>query len=301
MVNVSGVLPSVVETARSWLFVPGDRPERFEKAAASGAEAVICDLEDAVAAESKSAARANVVDWLSRGGRACVRINAVDTPYFNDDCAALMQLPGLVGVVVPKAMEPASLAALGAALGPDDIIVALIESALALHRAYEIAATRGVARLAFGSVDFALDTGATENDLSLLYARSALVVASRAASLPGPIDGVTTALDDVELVRADAMKARHLGFGGKLCVHPRQVGAVHEAFMATDDELRWARHIVGSATDDGASRADGLMIDKPVVDRARRILDQAGSRLTALSGNESSPRLAQPPDSANGS
>src|SRR5665213_2024094 len=269
--------PSNVETARSLLFVPGDRPDRFEKAVASGADAVICDLEDAVPDKHKDTARANVARWLSRTGVACVRIKAMDSPYFDADCAALAQLPGLLGVLVPKAAEPVGFAALNAALGSDVRIVALIETALGIHRAYEIAATPGVARLAFGSIDFALDAGATEDDLSLLYARSALVVASRAANLAAPIDGVTTSLDDDELVRADASKARRLGFGGKLCVHPRQVGAANNAFTPTDDEVRWASRVVENATDAGASRVDGLMVDKPVAERARRILKQAGS------------------------
>jgi citrate lyase subunit beta / citryl-CoA lyase len=274
--DIPRLVPSNIETARSLLFVPGDRPDRFEKAAASGADAVICDLEDAVPAEHKAAARANVAEWLGRTGTACVRLNAMDSPYFDAECAALAKLPGLRGVLVPKATGPAGYAALSAALGSGVRIVALIESALGLHRAYAIAASPGVARLAFGSIDFALDVGATEDDLSLLYARSALVVASRAANLVAPIDGVTTALDDVELVGAEAAKARRLGFGGKLCVHPRQVSAVNQAFTPTDEELRWARQVVESTTDDGANRVDGLMVDKPVADRARQILSQAG-------------------------
>ena len=293
MVDLSRLLPSDIETARSLLFVPGDRPDRFEKAAASGADAVICDLEDAVAPEHKTIARQNVAEWLSRGGMAYVRVNATDSPYFDADGAALANLPGLRGVVVPKATEPASLAALGTALGTAVRIVALIESALGLHRAYEIASTPGVARLAFGSIDFALDTGATEDDLSLLYARSALVVASRAANLSAPIDGVTTALDDVDLVGVDATKGRRLGFGGKLCVHPRQVPAVNEAFTPTDDEVRWARQIVNNTTDNRASRVDGLMVDKPIADRARQILRQAEPPAVAADHKPNTP-AAQP-------
>lgn len=287
--DIPRLLPSDIETARSLLFVPGDRPDRFEKAATSGADAVICDLEDAVAPEHKAVARENVASWLGRTGVACVRVNAMDSPYFDDDCAALATLPGLRGVVVPKATEPAALAALGAVFGAGVRIVALIESALGLHRAYEIAATPEVARLAFGSIDFALDIGATEDDLSLLYARSALVVASRAANISAPVDGVTTALTDVELVGAATLKARRLGLSGKLCVHPGQVGAVNQAFMPTDDEVRWARRVVENAADDRASRVDGLMVDKPVAERARRILRRAGSATTSADHQRSAP------------
>ena len=263
--------------ARSWLFVPGDRRDRFAKAAASGADLVVCDLEDAVAAEAKASARANVAEWLHDDGLACVRVNAPGTRLHDGDVAALVGLPGLRAVMVPKAEDPRGLAELSEALGPQTAVVALVESALGVHRAYDLAAAPGVARLAFGSIDFALDVAAEDTQTPMLFARSTLVLASRVARIAPPVDGVTAALDDPSLVAADAAAALSLGFGGKLCVHPRQVKAVNAAFSPTPEDVRAARRILDSLTDGGAGRVDGQMVDAPVVERARRIL--AGARL----------------------
>jgi citrate lyase subunit beta/citryl-CoA lyase len=153
--------------------------------------------------------------------------------------------------------------------------VALVETALGVHRAFEIAAAAGIARIAFGSVDFALDTGATQDYLPLLYARSTLVTASRAGGLPTPIDGVEVALDDPDAARASALTARALGFGGKLCIHPRQVGPVNEAFTPSVVEVEQARRLIASVRDGAANRVDGQMVDLPVLERARRLLRQA--------------------------
>lgn len=262
--------------ARSWLFVPGDCPDRFAKAAASGADLVVCDLEDAVAAEVKASARAAVAQWLARDGLACVRVNATGTAFHDGDVAALSGLPGLRAVMVPKAEDPRRLAELSAALGPKTALVALIETALGVHRAYDLAAAPGVARLAFGSIDFALDVAAEDAQTPMLFARSTLVLASRVAKIAPPVDGVTTALDDLSLAEADANAALSLGFGGKLCIHPRQVHAVNAAFTPTAEDVRAARRIVDSLTDRGADRLDGQMVDAPVVERARRTLRSAG-------------------------
>lgn len=264
-----------VDIARSLLFVPGDRPDRFDKAATSGADGVICDLEDAVAAQTKASARAAVTHWLAGSGSAAVRINAPGTDWHDDDRAAVAGLRGLTAVMVPKAENPQDMAALAAALGRGTPIVALIETALGIHRAHEIAATAGVVRLAFGALDFALDTrSAADEDAALLYARSSLVVASRVARIPPPIDGVTTCLGDEAAVRSAASMARRLGFGGKLCVHPRQVVPVNAAFTPTEEEIHHARRIVAAAGD-GVTSLNGRMVDKPVVDHARMVLTQA--------------------------
>lgn len=265
-----------IPSARSWLFVPGDRGDRFAKAAASGADVVVCDLEDAVATDAKTTARAEVARWLGAGGVACVRINAHGTSCYDSDVAALIGLQGLCAVMVAKAEDPRLLTELSGALGPYTAVIALVETALGLHRAYDIAATRGVTRLAFGSIDFALDINAQEAEIPLLYTRSSLVVASRAARIAAPVDGVTVALDDPSVVAADAATALSLGFGGKLCIHPRQVGAVNAAFSPSDEDVRRARRIVDSVTDGNVGRLDGQMVDQPITERARLILHRAG-------------------------
>jgi citrate lyase subunit beta/citryl-CoA lyase len=260
---------------RTWLFVPGTTPQRFARAAASGADEVVLDLEDAVAVDAKPFARAAAATWLSGEGRAWVRVNAMGTPWHDDDVTALVNLPGLAGLVVPKAEDPVALAALAGSLAAGLPLVALVESAVGVHRAVEIAQAKGVGRLAFGSLDFAVDVRADHTENALLLARSTLVLASRVAGLPAPIDGVTTSVDDGGLVAADARRAAVLGFGGKLCIHPAQLEPVARAFAPSEQQLDWARAVVAAASASvGAVFAgpDGHMIDKPVIDRAHAIL-----------------------------
>ena len=266
--------------ATTWLFVPGDRPDRFGKAARSGAAEVICDLEDSVAEDSKDQARRHVTQWLAQGGSAWVRVNACSTPHYEPDIAAVARLAGLRGIVVSKAEDPAALAALGRRLGPGTGILALIETAAGVLRAPAIARCAAVSRLAFGSIDFAADIDASSDDEALLTARTTLVIASRAAGKPAPVDGVTTVLDRPEAAAQDAARARRLGFGGKLCIHPAQVLAVTRAFCPSEAEIAWAREITTAAgpKGTGASRGNGQMIDKPVIDRARRILARSPTR-----------------------
>jgi len=265
--------------AVTWLFVPGDRPERFERARGSGADEVICDLEDAVAPGAKELAREQVCRWLADGGSAWVRVNSPETTWFEGDVEALARARGLRGLLVPKADDPALLADLRAARGCSFGLVALIESARGVVRASDLAGSAAVDRLAFGSIDYAVDIDAAEEDDTLLLARSTLVQASRAASKPGPIDGITRSLDDAELITAEARRSRRLGFTAKLCIHPAQLEPVATAFAPTPREVAWAREILAVVGGDGtgAVAAERQMVDKPVIDRARRLLDRASA------------------------
>jgi citrate lyase subunit beta/citryl-CoA lyase len=261
----------------TYLFVPGDRPERFGKAAASGADLVVLDLEDAVAPEAKERARASVQAALAGGLRACVRINGVDTAWFEGDCR-LLALPGVAAVMLPKAETAEPLQALRAACSPEVALVPLIETARGLAAAREIAGCAGVQRLAFGSVDFQQDLGIEGDDTELLFARSQLVLASRLAGVDAPVDGVTLAIQDPQQVRSDALRARRLGFAAKLCIHPAQVAPVRDAFAPDEQAVAWARGVVAAvaANPSGAITYEGRMVDKPVIDRARAILARAG-------------------------
>lgn len=257
---------------RALLFVPGDRPERFAKAAGSGADLVILDLEDAVPEDRKTAARDEVVRWLGGGsGRGAVRINAVGTSCHEDDVGALAGLSGLQAVVVPKANDPEALTQISRACGAP--VIALVETAGGVLRAAELATAEGVCRLAFGHLDFAADIDAEPSGATMDQARAMLVLASRAADLPGPIDGVTTNLDDAAVAEADARRARRLGFAGKLCIHPRQVAAIRQGFRPTAEAVGWARQVIeATESDGGAVRVDGQLVDAPVIARARAIL-----------------------------
>ena len=211
-------------------------------------------------------------------GRAAVRVNGTKSVHFQQDVAALAGLPGLAAVVVAMADDPAALAALHQRLGRDVEIVALIETALGVVRAVELASAPGVSRLAFGHLDFAADIDSSVDDEAKLMARSFLVVASRAAGLAGPVDGVTTALDDPGLSGADAARARRLGFAGKLCIHPSQVDAVNAAFTPSVDEIAWAHPIIEASAGGGVVRVEGPMVVAPVIVKAERILAQAEER-----------------------
>lgn len=263
------------ETATSWLFVPGSQPRRFDSAVASGADMVVIDLEDAVGQTDKTAARDHVQAFLaSPRGAVTVRVNARGTSWHDDDVAALVGCAGLSSIMIPKAEDPAHLDQLAGVFGPEVPIVALIESAAGLAAARRICEVAGVTRLAFGTIDYALDLGSDESDAALLSARSELVLASRLATLAPPVDGVTVTLHDTQAVSRAALHAQSLGFGGKLCVHPRQVAPVNEAFRVSDELLAWAMTIHSATAERpaGAFMLDGAMIDAPVQERARRIL-----------------------------
>lgn len=267
----------------TFLFVPGDRPDRFDKAVASGADLVVLDLEDAVAPEAKDAAREHVVAWLTKGGHAAVRINAGDTvggdsvggSVAERDVAALADLP--VPVMVPKAQDPAALAVVRTSLHPDSAVLALVETAAGVIAAPALAAVEGVERLVLGTFDLAAQLGISPDDRQAMAgARHALVLASAAAGLAPPVDGVTGAVGDEEVLAGDLEHAVRMGFGGKLCIHPRQVAATRAAFRPSEEEVVWARRVVDAAAGGGAVLLDGKMVDKPVVDRARRVLGAAG-------------------------
>lgn len=258
---------------RSYLFVPGDRPDRFEKALASGADAVIIDLEDAVPAALKERARENARQWLSPDKSVYVRTNGPTTEWFNKDVEAVLR-PGLRGIVLPKAEIAGVLVDLRSRLPDGVTVIPIVESAVGVWNALALAAAPGVERLAFGSVDFQLDTGIQGEGDELLYARSHVVLASRVAGVLAPIDGVTTALDDQDVLAADVDRARRLGFGGKLLVHPRQVEITNSGFGPSLALVRWAERVIVAAEEAGGKviRLDGEMLDQPVIERARRIL-----------------------------
>jgi citrate lyase subunit beta / citryl-CoA lyase len=261
-------------TDRSLLFVPGDRPDRFEKAWNAGADAVILDLEDAVTAGKKAEAREAIAAWLSPERPVYVRINDPATEWYEGDLEAAVR-PGLAGLVVPKAEDPEQLAQLASRVGKMRLI-ATVETALGVWNARVVAEAPGVERLAFGSIDLQLDAGITGEGEELLYARSRTVLASRVAGILPPLDGVTVALDDPEQLETDVDRARRLGFGGKMCIHPKQVEAVNRGFRPSQDEVAWAERVLRAAesTSSGAIKVDGELIDRPVIERAKAVLER---------------------------
>ena len=259
---------------RSYLFVPGNRPERFDKACATAAHAVIIDLEDAVPGAEKNAARTATIAWLSADHPVIVRINAADTEWFAEDLA-LCRLPGVAGIILPKAEQPDQIARVAQAGAT--AILPLIESALGFHHVEMLARCPHVLRLIFGTIDFKLDLGIDGERDELLYFRSQLVLVSKQAGLQSPVDGVTLAINDAAQIDDDTRYGRRIGFGAKLCIHPQQVAAVNAAFLPSAAELAWAQRVVAAAhASQGAAVAlDGKMIDRPVILQARQTIADA--------------------------
>lgn len=266
---------------RSALFVPGSRPERFAKAMAAGADAVIIDLEDAVEADAKQAAREHVARYAQAnpGQRFLLRCNGADTPWFDADLELCRAHDAIAGVVVPKAETAQQLQRARAATGKP--LIPIVESARGVLALDALAAAEGVERLAFGYLDLMLDTGTRPEThgarLLLDHVRCRILLCSAAAGIRPPLDGVHPDFRDIESVSNIAIQVRDMGFDGVLCIHPTQVAAVHAAFAPSDDEREWAQRVLAEFERTGSSafQIDGKMVDAPVIERARRILAAA--------------------------
>jgi citrate lyase subunit beta/citryl-CoA lyase len=270
--------------ARSWLFVPATQPKRFAKAVASGADRVIIDLEDAVAPEAKRDAGRQLPTNLPGGVPLYLRINGFGTDWFEEDLTLAAKLP-FTGVVLPKAETAEQILAVAVALREQQTVIPLVESALGVWNVLEVARAGKVERLAFGSIDLQLDTGIRGEEIELAYARSRVVIASRVAKIAAPLDSISLAIDDESGVKRDAERARSFGFGGKLCIHPRQVAPINRAFLPSQEDVDWARGLIEAlaATSDrerGAFSYRGSLVDRPVIERAKQILALVSSTPT---------------------
>lgn len=263
---------------RSFLFVPGSRPGRFEKALASGGDAVILDLEDAVAPEDKDIARQQVAAWLAPEHPVLVRINAASTRYYERD-AELGKLRGVAGIVLPKAESAHDVIDLISRIRRRIPVYPLIESAKGMWNALEIAKAPCVRQLMFGTLDFGADMNMEPDGEGLDSFRAQLAMVSKIAGICAPVEGVTPSIDNTELLQAETIKARRFGFAGKLCIHPSQVSIVNRTFAPSEAELEWARRVLRAfETGNGAAVAvDGKMVDRPVFLKAQSILDDVRS------------------------
>ncbi|ANI99797.1 aldolase [Polynucleobacter wuianus] len=267
----------------NFLFVPGTRPDRFVKALASGANGVVLDLEDAVAEEDKEAARNAIrTAWpqfsAEQKQRLVIRSNSPGTKFYSADLILAQELQ--VGcLLIPKSESLDQIN--GAALIlPKTAIIPMIETAIGLDHLREIANSNQVLRLALGNLDLQADLGmiCDEQETELQTARYQIVLASRLAQIAPPIDGVTPSTDDLLRITNDAERAKRMGFGAKLCIHPKQVAIVKASFMPTEEEIEWAQRVIEAdrASKGGAVKLDGRMIDRPVVLLAKRTLALAG-------------------------
>jgi len=277
---------------RSWLYVPGDRPDRIEKAIAGEADCVIIDLEDAVSPANKDAARTNALACLANDPATpiLVRVNASGSAWQRDDLAALANSPHhrrLQGIRVPKAENPAQIVAIAQQV-PHIPLHLLIESALGLQASDELATAHpDVGTIALGEADLRADLAITD-ETHLAYARGRIVASAAAAGLPAPPQSVFTDIDNDDELRASSMRAKAAGFFGRTVIHPRQVTIVNEVFLPTVAEVDQARALVDALresekTDNTSALVlpDGRFVDPAVAAGAQRILDIADAYGTA--------------------
>lgn len=266
-------------SAQSYLFVPGNRPERFASALASGADAVIIDLEDAVEAAAKVNARETVKTWASRDRPVLVRINGRGTPWFEQD-AKLAALDGIAGVVIPKTEGLDDIVDVVSAAKRKVPVFPLIETARGMWSAMDIAKAPYVKRLMFGTLDFIAEMGTDDDHEALNPYRTQLALISRVAGIEQPVEGVTPDIHDTDRLVADTRNGKRHGFGAKLCIHPRQIAAVHACYSPSARDVEWAMRVVDavSRADGAATTVDGKMVDRPVVLRAQQVLASAARR-----------------------
>lgn len=262
---------SEIVHGRSFLFVPGHRPERFPKAVKSGADVVILDLEDAVGQNLKEEARSHVREWLLAGGSGFVRINGVDSEWYEHDIASLGDFVNIL--ILPKVSSPSHV---------DNLlnkgiqrVLPILETASGILHAPQICAARGVSRVIFGNADLAGELGIDLADrVALSFARFHVSLSSAAAAKTPPIDGATAAITDDDTLITDARHARSLGYTAKVCLHPRQVPIVNREFAASSEDLAWAREIIAAAEDGSVRMLKSQVIGKPVIDRALRMINK---------------------------
>lgn len=267
---------------RSLLFVPGDRPDMVAKVPRFSPDAVVVDLEDAVAPDAKESARTTAVAAVAalaqdagRPGTILVRLNKFGTPWFAGDIAAVAR-SAADGVVLPKLESVDDVVSVRGRLGPDRVVVAGLESARGVARARELLSGGPTAGY-FGAEDYIADMGGrrTPGNLEVLYARSEVALAGRLAGVP-VLDQIVAAVDDDERFRADARAGAALGYRGKICIHPRQVALAHEVFTPTAEEVAHARRVLEAGSAGGVSVVDGEMVDEVHLKMAKAVLDRAG-------------------------
>ncbi|MGH1331807.1 MAG: HpcH/HpaI aldolase/citrate lyase family protein [Paracoccaceae bacterium] len=264
------------------LFAPANRPDRVAKARASRATCIIADLEDAVAPDLKEAARSALAEQLNdhSGLPLYVRINAFDTPWFEDDLAMVLGC-GATGIVLPKAEDAKRATALKQRLAPNTQLIGLIETVSGIAQARALAHVFD--RLHFGSLDYAVSVDCAHTEKALAHARAELILAARLAGKPGPVDGVTPDAKNSALVCEQARYSSEMGFKGKLLIHPAQIEPVKQGFRPSSDEISWANGIIaaGASNSSGVAMYQGAMVDAPVIARAHRLLERVAQTQAA--------------------
>lgn len=290
---------NTIDMVRTVLFVPGNRPDRVDKAIQTEADMVAIDLEDAVPLAEKTLARVEVKEKIKQhAGRAVmVRVNSLDTTLTAGDLAEVLA-PGLAAVMLPKVQRPEDVQRMHTLMCEQETargipvgsvgLVSLLESALAVENAFGIASAKmshsRPHRMAFGAADFTVDmqVAMSTSGEELNYPRARIAVACRAAGIAAPLDSpFMVDLKDMDALRADTLRAKHLGFGGRLCIHPNQIEICNQIYSPTEQEIAIAARVVAAyaeaeAVGKGAIQVDGKMIDYPIVAQYRRVLEISG-------------------------
>lgn len=262
---------------RSILFVPATRVDRIPKALQSGADAVVVDLEDAVEFSAKESAREALEAFANENPdtRFLVRINDAKAKWFKDDIAMCSRLANVTGVMLPKAESEQQIEAAAAAGKP---VYPILESALGIARVAEVCAAPGVARVSFGALDLTLDLNLDSDSAGanalLDHVRCQISIHSRAAGIQAPLDGVYPDIKNIDGLAKTVSFAKGMGYAGVLCIHPSQVATIHEVFEPSAEEKEWAQRVLDAAQETGlaAFKLDGKMVDMPVIEKAKQIL-----------------------------
>ena len=275
------VIKSLAGT-KTWLFVPATRIDRVEKAFASGADAVIVDLEDAVAQADKAQARAALKAYYAAEHEAqsyrpfWLRINQASSAEFAKDLALCQQLPKLAGVLLAKAEQAADIEKVNQETGLP--VIAVIENAIGLYRADEIAEAHGMVAFSYGFLDLCNDlqvqVGTASADIIANQIRYQLILTSKVHQLLAPIDSVYADFDDSAGLHKRVQLWSQMGMSGMLCIHPKQVDIVKEALQPTESEIEFAQRVVAEYERSGQAifKVDGNMVDAPVIERSHQLL-----------------------------
>lgn len=267
-----------VANSKTWLFVPATRIDRVSKAFASGADAVIVDLEDAVAQEDKAQARKALQEYYDSADYqpVWVRINQAGSDDFAEDIKACEKMPNLAGVILPKAKQATDIEYIHHLTGLS--VIALIENAIGLHQVDAMAKSAGLVAFSYGFLDLCNDLGVKVGtpaaDIVANQIRYQLILTSKINQLSPPIDTVYPDFNDAKGLSARVQLWSQMGMSGMLCIHPKQIAVVQNALQPTDADIEFARRVVEEYERSGQAvfKVDGEMVDAPVIQRCVQML-----------------------------
>jgi citrate lyase subunit beta/citryl-CoA lyase/(S)-citramalyl-CoA lyase len=279
--NNTAVPKNDFTNTKTWLFVPATRMDRVAKAFASGADAVIVDLEDAVAPEEKKKSRKALQEYYDSQDYhpIWVRINQAASADFEEDLKICQQMPNLAGVILPKAQQASDIEYVHNSTGLS--VIALVENAIGLYQIDSMAKASGLVAFSYGFLDLCNDlqvqVGTAAADIIANQIRYQLLLTSKVHQLFAPIDSVYTDFNDDKGLGQRVQLWSQMGMSGMLCIHPKQVAIVQQALQPSDAEIEFAKRVVEEYKRSGQAvfKINGNMVDTPVIQRCFRLLDKS--------------------------